>query len=94
MKKVRHTIDVPVLIRLWMCIHGYRALTTPWGAIYYENLRAFLDPRLKKHELKHIEQMKREGILRFMVKYNYYWLRYGYKNNPYEVEARLAELDN
>lgn len=42
---------------------------------------------LFRHELEHVYQQIREGRLRFYLKYFYYALRYGYKNNPYEVEA-------
>ena len=41
-----------------------------------------------KHELVHIEQIKREGKLKFLFKYLFYLIRYGYDNNPYEIEAR------
>lgn len=41
-----------------------------------------------KHELCHVEQIKREGRLKFIFKYLYYNIKYGYINNPYEVEAR------
>lgn len=47
--------------------------------------------KIYKHELKHIEQVKREGRLKFICKYLWFNIRYGYKNNPYEVEAREAE---
>lgn len=43
------------------------------------------------HEACHIEQVKRDGRLKFIVKYLYYNIKYGYKNNPYEVEARKYE---
>lgn len=40
------------------------------------------------HEACHIEQVRRDGRVKFVVKYLYYNLRYGYRNNPYEIEAR------
>ena len=40
------------------------------------------------HEACHIEQVKRDGRLKFIAKYLFYNIKYGYKNNPYEVEAR------
>ena len=43
------------------------------------------------HETCHIEQVKRDGRLKFIVKYLFYNIKYGYKNNPYEVEARKYE---
>jgi len=36
--------------------------------------------------------MIREGKLVYMVKYLYWNLKYGYFLNPYEVEARAAQL--
>jgi hypothetical protein len=46
-----------------------------------------------RHELKHIEQYQQEGLLFFIVKYIAYSIRYGYENNPFEIEAKLAEHD-
>ncbi|MCI6475324.1 MAG: hypothetical protein MSA07_06465 [Mucispirillum sp.] len=46
---------------------------------------------LYKHEQAHIEQVKKHGRLKFIVKYLFYNIKYGYKNNPYEVEARKYE---
>ena len=43
---------------------------------------------LYKHKQAHIEQVKRDGRFKFICKYLYYNIKYGYKNNPYEVEAR------
>lgn len=50
-----------------------------------------IDEKMYKHEKCHIEQVKREGRLKFICKYLYYNLKYGYKQNPYEVEAREKE---
>ncbi len=49
--------------------------------------------RLIRHQLKHIEQMRRQGRLVFTLNYIWYALRHGHKSNPYEVEARQAEND-
>lgn len=51
------------------------------------------NPRLIKHELKHVEQYERLGFLSFLLKYLWFSLLYGYYNNPLEVEARQAEND-
>jgi hypothetical protein len=48
-------------------------------------------PSLARHELKHVEQYKRMGFFTFLVVYLYYSLKYGYYNNPLEIEARAAE---
>ncbi len=49
-------------------------------------------PSLVRHELKHVEQYKKMGFLTFLVVYLYYSLKYGYYNNPLEIEARAAEV--
>ncbi|HMO31576.1 MAG TPA: DUF4157 domain-containing protein [Lacibacter sp.] len=47
--------------------------------------------RWLRHELVHVEQYKRLGLLRFLLIYLWYSLRYGYYNNPLEEEARAKE---
>lgn len=41
------------------------------------------------HENRHKQQIASEGLL-FYFKYFYYTIRYGYENNPYEVDAKNA----
>jgi hypothetical protein len=78
------------LILTYMRLCGFQGWTSFWGAIYlapgYEQNAALI-----RHERKHLEQMQRDGKLVYLVKYSYWLLRYGYRNNPYEVEARAAE---
>ncbi|OSZ73796.1 hypothetical protein CAP36_17500 [Chitinophagaceae bacterium IBVUCB2] len=45
------------------------------------------------HELKHVEQYKRNGFVVFICKYLFDWLKNGYYNNKFEVEARRSELE-
>jgi hypothetical protein len=47
--------------------------------------------RLFRHELQHCYQVKRLGRLRFYVTYLFYSVRYGYRKNPFEVEAEKYE---
>lgn len=77
------------LVLLWMRWTGYRGIAMPW-AVYIHPDRMW-DAHLIRHELKHIEQMQNEGYIRFFTKYLWYSARYGYFDNPYEVEAREAE---
>jgi hypothetical protein len=78
------------LILLYMKACGFKGWTSFWNVIYmapgYEH-----NVPLLRHERKHIEQMRRDGKLVYLIKYSYWFLRYGYKMNPYEVEARAAE---
>lgn len=55
---------------------------------------AFLsDKRWLLHELQHVVQYNREGVGRFIFQYIFNHIKFGYSNNPYEVEARNAETD-
>lgn len=45
------------------------------------------------HELKHVEQYRQNGIAGFLVKYIFDWMKNGYYNNKFEVEARNSEKD-
>lgn len=84
------SINPPLIIKMWMDYHRYTGLATPWNTIYFRN-KIYYTPRLLAHEEMHIEQMKRDGKLKFLVKYVYYWCKVGYWDNPYEIEAREAE---
>lgn len=48
---------------------------------------------LFRHELEHVYQILRVGPLRFYFSYFLYSLRYGYRDNPYEIEARKYQGD-
>jgi len=49
-----------------------------------------LTERLLRHELAHVRQWQR-APLTFPLRYIWQHLRHGYRDNPYEVEARAAE---
>lgn len=44
-----------------------------------------------RHELCHIDQYRRYGMLRFLLLYLIESVRRGYEQNRFEVEARAAE---
>lgn len=46
------------------------------------------DRKLVAHELTHASQTYRGLFIGFYIKYLLYTWRYGYWNNPYEIEAR------
>jgi len=46
-----------------------------------------------RHELKHIEQYERLGLVRFIATYLWQTLKVGYYNCGLECEAREAESD-
>lgn len=69
--------------------NGFWAITLPTG-IYV--LEEHIDKDwLIRHERKHEEQAARHGWLVFLARYFWYQMRYGYNNNPFEIEARQAE---
>lgn len=39
------------------------------------------------HELVHWKQWQRMGTIGFYITYIWGWLKYGYRNNPMEIEA-------
>lgn len=77
------------LIKLWMRLWGFTGWSSLWGAIYvmpgFQHNKALI-----RHEAMHLEQMRRDGKARFMARYAWWTLRYGYQDNPYEAEARKA----
>lgn len=48
---------------------------------------------LFRHELEHVYQQMREGVIRFYLKYFAYSLRHGYKKNPFEIQAYKRQHD-
>lgn len=46
------------------------------------------DEEIFKHELMHAYQIKKYGVFKFYMNYILLLLRYGYKNHPYELEAK------
>ena len=69
---------------------GFKGWTSFWNTIYLHPDHLGDEP-LIRHEMAHIDQINREGRLKFAIKYLYFTIRYGYWDNPYEVEARAAE---
>lgn len=71
-------------------MEGYPA---KFHAFFWIGFMTFTGPKervseaLIKHELIHYYQAKREGWLRWNIRYYYYLHKVGYCDNPYEVEA-------
>lgn len=90
--KVKHVIpgkNHPV--QWYMKKNNFRGWTSYWGTIYYRDEEC-MNSTTKLHELKHIEQMRRDGRLVFTIRYIYQWITKGYYKVDYEVEARAAEV--
>ena len=65
------------------------AVTLGRTIIVHPNVR--ITGRLLRHELAHVQQWQRHPLT-FPARYVINHIRYGYAANPYEVEARAAEL--
>ena len=74
-------------IRWFLEIFDYSAITMPWQTVYLRPDRVGYE-RLVVHESVHIEQIQRLGAVKFTLLYLWYNIRYGYRNNPFEIEAR------
>lgn len=72
---------------------GMAGVTMPWRTIYL--LPEFKDKQdLIAHERVHVAQMTLDGPVWFSVRYLWWLARYGYWNNPYEIEAyEMAPVD-
>lgn len=66
--------------------YGFAAMTLPWRQVHiifeYRD-----DPSVIAHEQVHLDQIDRDGPVWFTLRYLYWLARYGYRANPYEVEA-------
>jgi len=58
---------------------------------WYSSNKDGVTDELRRHEDCHKVQWKRDGIVKFSIKYLWYNIRYGYDKNPYEIEARNKE---
>ena len=73
-----------------MRLCGFRGWSSFWNTVYVMPGWESYQPLLR-HEAEHLRQIKRDGRLVFAVRYLWWLARYGYRANPYEVEARAAE---
>lgn len=50
-------------------------------------------PTILSHEMVHIDQVKRYGFFKFYMLYLVYYIRYGYKEHPFEKEAYEKQIN-
>lgn len=86
---VRHGRWVP-LLGGWLTRSRHPAAAVTLGRTIIVHPAARLTERLVRHELAHVRQWQ-ERPLTFPLRYAWRHLRHGYRDNPYEVEARAAE---
>ena len=72
-----------------LCLFGFNGFTFFNGTIWLRpNMDAETKHRVMVHEARHIFQINRDGYIKFTVKYLFWLWKYGYRQNPYEVDAR------
>lgn len=76
-------IFAPRGVKKWAITIGQRT----WYSVAEDGV----SEQWRRHEDWHKHQWKRDGYINFAIKYLWYQVRYGYENNPYEIEARKKE---
>ena len=77
----------PGWMRLLLKPFRFGAITLPPWGVFFVKPWDEASP-LWKHEAVHWAQYERMGAVRFYATYLWYQVRYGYRNNPMEIEAR------
>lgn len=93
-------MQVTELYNHWLPVFMHAEAVCIGRTIYYRGPKHSVWPALRKHEMKHVEQYEKYGLLGFLVIY-LFWYTVGrlqgkdhwgaYKDIPFEVEARAAE---
>lgn len=96
MMKIRHIRGTWFARKFTNMIHADAVTLYPFILYKYENPLE----RLRKHEMVHVEQIRRIGVFRFYLSYTMFYhagriAGWGhgnaYKKIPWEIEARLKE---
>lgn len=74
----------------WLTGSARPAAAVTLGRTIVVHPDARLSTRLLQHELAHVRQWRRRPLT-FPLHYAWQHLRHGYRENPYELEARAAE---
>lgn len=88
---MKNHIMMPMFFRGFFDFFGrgkFTAITVSKNTAWYLTFNALGTQGLRRHEEAHMEQYKRYTWVGFVILYLLYSLRYGYYNNPLEVEAR------
>ena len=80
---------------LFTRLHGRAIATTRWRCIYLRGSAEefFSDPAMMLHEYCHVLRQWEPGLLT-TARYVFEWLRRGYWDNRFEIEAREFAADN
>jgi hypothetical protein len=87
--------------QLWVNSIGACAVTIG-SHIYYDADKPYVSNRIRKHEMKHVEQYRKYGVVGFLMLYLMWYLIgrskgldhwKAYALIPFELEAKKAETE-
>jgi hypothetical protein len=81
LKPARH------LVKFWLKLAGFGGICLPPFGVYLLPSR-MQDHQLIAHEAVHWRQWEQRGTIGYYFGYLYLLLRHGYRNHPWEIEAR------
>ena len=89
MIKIKYNSFICFILKLYNLINktSYYAITI----IDTIHTLGDLSPEDIKHEYAHLRQIKELGVIKFYLQYLAFNAKYGYVDNPFEVQARLCE---
>ena len=61
--------------------------------VMFRDPKSEVSNRLFRHEMQHVYQVWRMGWFGFYFKYLWLGIRHGYKNHPFEAEAKKHQLN-
>lgn len=67
------------------------AITTSKDVCRYSCLKENISEQMKRHEEVHKKQFKKYGWFKFILLYCLEYVKNGYHDNKFEIEARKAE---
>jgi len=70
---------------------------TIWGITVYPFIfynKAFYQETLRRHEWTHVEQIRRDGYIKFHLRYFKQYIQKGYMGIDYEIEAYKKQHEN
>lgn len=87
--------EYSLIPRLISKVTGYEYAITVGRTIYVSgSVEEFTsNKRWLRHEMAHVAQYDRLGVVEFLKRYIFFTVIYGYKNNPLEKEARAHEKE-
>lgn len=93
LERLQYVKTMKIIYNNLLPLPGYSAMML-FGMIFARKRCAPLSEATVRHEEIHrLQAIECGGYLRYYTRYFDYWLRYGYKNNPFEREAYCHMYD-